>query len=169
MQSSDGYGYQQVAKNGRDRYATKARDACAFRALPPRHARRGCTRKIFMKIKQALLLPIVSMVFSMTVSGTVNAQYTGPGANVAPTTVMAILKEPVEDQDVVLTGVLLKKLSKEKYMFSDGSGQIRVEIDSKYMLDLTIDEKTRVEIRGEVEKDFLESPEIDVKMIRVVK
>ena len=44
-----------------------------------------------------------------------------------------------------------------------------MEIDSKYMLDLTIDEKTRVEIRGEVEKDFLESPEIDVKMIRVVK
>ena len=122
-----------------------------------------------MKIKQALLLPIVSMVFGMTVSGTVNAQYTGPGESVAPTTVMAILKEPVEDQDVVLTGVLLKKLSKEKYIFSDGSGQIRVEIDSKYMLDLTIDEKTRVEIRGEVEKDFLESPEIDVKMIRVVK
>jgi len=126
-------------------------------------------REFNMKIKQSLLLVIVVTAVGMTVFRTTSAQYTGPSATVAPTTVMAILKAPVEDQDVVLTGVLLKKLSKDKYIFSDGSGQIRVEIDSKYMLNLTLDENTRVEIRGEVEKDFLESPEIDVKMIRVLK
>lgn len=109
------------------------------------------------------------MTLGPTISETAHAQYTGPSSTVALTTVTAILKAPVEDQDVVLTGVLLKKLSKDKYIFSDGSEQIRVEIDSKYMLNLTLDEKTRVEIRGEVEKDFLESPEIDVKMIRVLK
>lgn len=122
-----------------------------------------------MKIKQSLLLAIFVTAIGMSVFGTTSAQYTGPGATVAPTTVMAILKAPIEDQEVVLTGVLLKKLSKEKYIFTDGSGQIRVEIDSKYMLGLILDEKTRVEIRGEVEKDFLESPEIDVKMIKVLK
>jgi uncharacterized protein (TIGR00156 family) len=122
-----------------------------------------------MKIKRSFLFAIVAMTLGPTISETAHAQYTGPSATVALTTVTAILKAPVEDQDVVLTGVLLKKLSKDKYIFSDGSDQIRVEIDSKYMLNLTLDEKTRVEIRGEVEKDFLESPEIDVKMIRVLK
>lgn len=130
-----------------------------------------------MKIKRSFLSAIVAMTLGPTISETAHAQYTGPSATVALTTVTAILKAPVtailkapvEDQDVVLTGVLLKKLSKDKYIFSDGSDQIRVEIDSKYMLNLTLDENTRVEIRGEVEKDFLESPEIDVKMIRVLK
>jgi uncharacterized protein (TIGR00156 family) len=122
-----------------------------------------------MKIKRSFLSAIVAMTLGPTISETAHAQYTGPSATVALTTVKPILKAPVEDQDVVLTGVLLKKLSKDKYIFSDGSDQIRVEIDSKYMLNLTLDENTRVEIRGEVEKDFLESPEIDVKMIRVLK
>lgn len=122
-----------------------------------------------MKIKQSVFLTVVSAIAGLAIYAPSYAQYTGPGANHVPTTVAAILKAPVEDQDVVLTGVLVKKVSKEKYIFSDGSGQMRVEIDNKYMADLVIDEKTRVEIRGEVEKDFLESPEIDVKIIKVVK
>lgn len=40
-----------------------------------------------------------------------------------------------------------------------------VEIDSEDFRGLTVDAKTRVRILGEVEKDFLESPEIDVDEI----
>ncbi|MGV8899399.1 MAG: YgiW/YdeI family stress tolerance OB fold protein [Burkholderiaceae bacterium] len=81
--------------------------------------------------------------------------------------VASILKSPVDDQDVVLSGFLLKKVGKEKYIFSDGTNEIRLEIEAEDFPAQKIDDKTRVEIRGEVERDFMESPEIDVKTVRI--
>lgn len=98
-----------------------------------------------------------------------HAQYSGPTALVTQNTVGAVLKNPIDDQQVVLRGYLTRQVSKEKYMFSDGTGEIRVDIDDKYMRGLQINDKTKVELHGEVEKDFLESPEIDVDVIRIIK
>lgn len=98
-----------------------------------------------------------------------NAQYTGPTARTAPRNVADILKNPIDDQDVVLRGHILRQLSKEKYMFSDGSGEIRVEIDTKKFPPQPINEKTLVELRGEVEKDFMQAPEIDVDTLFVIE
>lgn len=94
------------------------------------------------------------------------AQYTGPSTHHAPATVAEILKNPVDDQDVVLRGHLLRKVGNEKYIFSDGTGEIRVEIEAEDFPPEQIDDKAQVEIHGEVEKDFLESPEIDVEVLR---
>ena len=77
-----------------------------------------------------------------------------------------MLKSGKDDQQVLLQGVLLKKVGHEKYEFSDGTGTIRVEIDDKIFPRETIDEKTRVELLGEVEKDFMTSPQVDVDTIR---
>ncbi len=49
------------------------------------------------------------------------AQYTGPSTHHAPATVAEILKNPVDDQDVVLRGHLLRKVGNEKYIFSAGT------------------------------------------------
>ena len=57
---------------------------------------------------------------------------------------------------------LLKKVGNEKYLFSDGKQEIRVEIDDEDFPAIKIGDKMRVEIRGKVESDFFESPEIDV-------
>ncbi|MEG1327528.1 MAG: NirD/YgiW/YdeI family stress tolerance protein [Janthinobacterium sp.] len=43
-----------------------------------------------------------------------------------------------------------------------------MDIDDKVFMNRKIDASTRVEIRGEVEKDFMESPEIDVDVLTVV-
>lgn len=96
------------------------------------------------------------------------AQYTGPSATPAYRNVGEVLKNPVDDTKVAFTGHLLRKVSNDKYMFSDGTGEIRVDIDDKYFPPTPISEKTKVQIRGEVEKDFLESPEIDVESLAVV-
>lgn len=97
------------------------------------------------------------------------AQYVGPSGNPAYKSVGDVLKNPVDDMEVVLEGVLSKKIGKKKYMFTDGSAEIRVEIDSKHLPAGTlISEKTRVRLYGEIEKDFMESPEIDVKQVTVV-
>ncbi|CAM3362423.1 YgiW/YdeI family stress tolerance OB fold protein [Paracidovorax anthurii] len=90
------------------------------------------------------------------------AQYTGPSATPAYRTVAEVLKNPVDDAPVALSGHLVRQLSKDKYLFSDGTGEIRVDVDARHFPSTAVNEKTRVHLRGEVEKEFLESPEIDV-------
>ena len=97
------------------------------------------------------------------------AQYVGPSSTKSPATVAEVLKAPVDDQEVVLRGHILEKLSKDKYRFADNSGEIRVEIDLEDFRGQTISDSTVVEIRGEVETSFVKSPEIDVKHLTVVK
>lgn len=96
------------------------------------------------------------------------AQYVGPSTTTNYKNVAEILKDPVDDTVVVLSGHLLRKVGKEKYIFSDGSGEIRVEVDAKYLPATPISDKTKVQITGEVEKEFMSSPEIDVKGLVIV-
>lgn len=96
------------------------------------------------------------------------AQYVGPSTTPGYATVADILKNPVDEHAVVLEGHLVKKVGKKKYLFSDGSAEIRVEIDAKLFPAAPINEKTKVRIRGEVEKDFMQSPEIDVDLLTVL-
>lgn len=113
---------------------------------------------------KTLALPLaVLAIFSSSAT----AQYVGP-SNVKLTTVAEVLKSGTDDQHVALRGNLLKKVGSEKYEFSDGTGTIRVEIDKKIFPQGPIDDKAKVEIQGEVEKDFMSSPEIDVDSIRRV-
>lgn len=98
-----------------------------------------------------------------------HAQYVGPGSVGVATDLAAILAKPQDDQPVVLKGYLVEQVSSDKYRFSDGKNQIRVEIDRKLLPARALDARTRVEIRGEVEKDFLQSPEIDVKALAVIE
>lgn len=71
---------------------------------------------------------------------------------------------------MVLRGKLLRQTGDEKFVFSDGSGEIRVEIDDDLFRKLgsKVSEHTVVEIRGEVDKDPLRKPEIDVERIVTV-
>lgn len=96
------------------------------------------------------------------------AQYTGPGAQ-APVQSVAAVAAAKDDAVVDMTGFIVRQLTAGKYLFSDGKEQIRVEIDSEVFPRQPINEKTRVRIRGELEKDFLESPEVDVKLVEVLK
>jgi uncharacterized protein (TIGR00156 family) len=112
---------------------------------------------------------IIAAVLAIGIPAAALAQYVGPSSQKVTTTVADILKNPVDDQEVMLRGVILKKISKEKYLFSDGKNEIRVEIDDRDFPAQAIDETTRIEIRGEVEKEFMESPEIDVKMINILR
>lgn len=121
-----------------------------------------------IKSKSAALL-ISATAILMYTPGAAQAQYTGPSAQVTANSVADILKNPVDDQPVMLRGFLVRQVGNEKYMFSDGTGEIRVDIDAKRFAGQQIDAKTKVEIRGEVEKDFLQSPEVDVDTILMIR
>lgn len=98
-----------------------------------------------------------------------HAQYVGPSNTPVYKTIAEVLKHGTDDTSVQLEGYLVKKVGREKYLFSDGSSEIRVEIDDKQFPTTAVNEKTRVQIRGEFEKDFLQSPEIDVDQLTVVR
>lgn len=93
-----------------------------------------------------------------------HAQYTGPAAQKPLNTVSAVLESGVDDQKVQLKGRVIRQVGNEKYIFADSTGEIRVDIDDKLFVK-PIDDKASVTIFGEVEKDFMQSPEIDVESL----
>lgn len=100
--------------------------------------------------------------------GAAHAQYMGPGATPVAKSVAEVLKNPVNDEHVTLTGQLVRKISDDDYMFSDGTGEIKVDIDQKYFPAQPVDDKTRVQLRGEVEVKRNGTTEIDVKGMSVL-
>lgn len=93
------------------------------------------------------------------------------GATVTVATVQDVLLNAKDDQAVVLRGHIVKKISREKYEFTDGTGTIRAEIDKKYFpAGQPIDAQATVEISGEFDKSLMGKPEIDVKSpVRIVQ
>lgn len=108
-----------------------------------------------------------SLIVLLAAQAPALAQYTGPGSQPAQSSIKQILDNPVDDMNVVLRGTIVRQVSSDKYIFSDGTGEIRVEIDRRLFPASPVTDKVTVEISGEVEKDFLESPEIDVDTLHV--
>lgn len=91
-----------------------------------------------------------------------HAQYIGPNAVPKYTSVKDVLAQPVQGARVSLTGFITKRLGDDRYLFSDGGKEIRVEIDAKYFPATPVSEKTKVSLVGEVEKSALSAVEIEV-------
>ncbi len=113
-------------------------------------------------------------------SSSVMAQYTGssaprggfqgPGAASGQTvTVSNVLRTPIDDQRVTLRGNIIRRIGGDKYVFSDGTGEIRVDIDDSEWPAEPVNEKTTVEIIGKIDVEFMSPTEIDVKILRVIK
>lgn len=111
------------------------------------------------------------MLFVMTMFAVQGAQagFVGPDATGnSGASVKQILDNPVDDMWVTLRGHILKRLGDEKYTFSDGTGQIVVEIDHEdFPPGTPITPTTPVVINGEVDKNFGRAPEIDVDRVTI--
>jgi len=79
------------------------------------------------------------------------------------TTVAQIQAQPVDDQRVVLQGQITQKIGDDKYLFTDGSGMIVLEIDDVPASAVPLNQP--VKVFGEVEIDDGKL-EIDVKGIQ---
>jgi len=88
--------------------------------------------------------------------------FTGPGAQAVSVQEAKNLRD---DAPVILRGTILRFLGDERYLFSDNTGTIVVEIDDKLWIGFSVSENELVEIRGEVDRELLRV-EIDVKSIR---
>ncbi|MCQ9616691.1 NirD/YgiW/YdeI family stress tolerance protein [Paenalcaligenes niemegkensis] len=117
-----------------------------------------------LKLRYVLASVVVTSIFSLPV----HAQYSGPSA-IGGSSVAAILENPVDDQDVRLEGNLLRRTGHDKYVFSDGTGEIIAEIKDKHFAGQKVDEKMKVELIGEVDTSRIHPPEIEVESLRVIK
>lgn len=109
-------------------------------------------------MKNVLAVSALILGFSAAAA---QAGFTGPSA--AGITV-AEAKKLNDDAPVIMTGKIAKSLGGEKYLFTDATGSVTVEIDDDEWKGVDVSEKDEVEIRGEVEKDFT-GFEIDVDSI----
>lgn len=100
-------------------------------------------------------------------TGETTYQSTAKAAASAPKNIAEILKAPVDDQMVTLTGKITKKIGDEKYMFTDGSGEIQLDIDDDDIATVKVDNNTKITIVGEVEIEDAQLVEIDVESIKL--
>jgi len=128
-----------------------------------------------MMKKTAALLAIAALV-----SGPVFAAQTGgfndPAAPAAKTqqggfsgqeavvTVKQAQDMP-DDAWVTMRGSIEKRISDDDYIFRDETGTMKVDIDHKRWEGQNITPKDKVELQGELDKDF-NSVELDVKKVR---
>ncbi|MAS87274.1 MAG: hypothetical protein CMH30_04770 [Micavibrio sp.] len=121
-------------------------------------------------MSKKFILPALVAVFStLVLVSAANAQYTGPQGEAVITTVGAILEKPQDDQAVTLRGYLVQKLDQDdKYIFSDTTGKISVEIDEDDFKGQAVNEKTHVQLSGEVDKDLIGDPEVDVEHVTII-
>jgi uncharacterized protein (TIGR00156 family) len=116
--------------------------------------------KSMMKRKIFLGLAIMSTLIACTLGA--QEGYIGPG--LTPVTVNAA-KKLRDDSPVTLHGKIDRFLGDEKYLFSDNSGSVIIEVDRILWRGLIISETDMVEITGEIDKDF-DGVEIDVSSIK---
>lgn len=119
---------------------------------------------IHVKARHLLASTVAVAVFALPVQ----AQYSGPSA-ISQTTVAEILKNPVDDQDVQIQGHLLRQTAHDKYIFSDGTGEIVAEIKGRHFAGQSVDDETKVELIGEVDTSRKHPPKIEVDSVRVVE
>ncbi len=118
-------------------------------------------------MKKYTLLSVV-LLSALGLSANTHAQqntggFSGP-SDVSVISVAEALKLS-DDTPVVLNGKIKKNLGKEKYLFSDGSADIVVEIDNEDWRGLNITPQDTIEIQGEIDKDFMKAPEVEVDVV----
>ena len=114
--------------------------------------------------RQMFFVAMIGIMLTIGIGTAVAQGYTGPGL-VAVT--VAEAKNFRDDTPVVLQGKIERFLGDEKYLFTDSTGTITVEIDNRLWAGLSINQNDTVEISGEVDKDF-RGVEIEVNSIKKI-
>lgn len=70
------------------------------------------------------------------------------------------------EKDVIMEGYIIRQIRKDEFIFSDGEGEIKIELDDDIEQAATVNEKTRVRIYGEYEGGS--TPEVEVEGIQVL-
>ncbi len=115
----------------------------------------------------SLALGLSSAAFAQGFQGPAQAMGGFQGPGLSNSTVAEALNLG-DDTAVVLEGRIEKSLGNEKYVFSDNTGSVTVEIDNEDWRGQNVTPNDTVVIHGEVDKDFFKT-EIDVDSVTLKK
>lgn len=109
-------------------------------------------RKIILTIASAvILLPTIAMAdggCQRDLSRNGGVRFNGP---VEVTPVAELKGITFGETSTMVEGNILRQLEHDKFLFSDGTGEMVVELDDDIRLDQSIDDKTRLRLSGEFE------------------
>lgn len=116
------------------------------------------------------------LVFTVLISGAAFAGFNGQydnnqGFKSSVNPVVSPIKDVLKMRDnqvATVKGNIVKRMSDDKYLFKDNSGEMTVEIDNKYWGDLQVDESNVLELTGKVDKDF-NSISLEVFTVKKIK
>ena len=121
---------------------------------------------------------LFALVLAATLAApTIAAGFQGPnsaqgGGFQGPTTGIEAdtVAKAQNDARVVLTGNITQRVagSDDKYIFKDTTGEMIVEIDFELFAGRTVTPQNKVRLSGKVDKDFMESPKVDVKVLEIL-
>lgn len=133
-------------------------------------------------MKKLVLLAFISSLASAPLFAQGNG-FIGPGTSATTSTTQTTnggFKGPMDgfvsvadalkksdDSRVILQGYIIKQLDDKHYEFKDDSGVITVEIKPTRWQNQTITPKDKIEIIGEIDKDWT-STEVEVKSLRKI-
>ncbi len=125
-------------------------------------------------MKKLLLTSALSIVLFVSGAATAQFQTNTPqpslqqggfnGPTSAITTVAEALKSK-DDTNVILVGKIEKETGHNKYLFKDGTGSIILDIDKEDWRGTIVTPNDTVQIQGEIDKDLIGEPEVDVDTI----
>ncbi|CED56952.1 putative exported protein [Aliivibrio wodanis] len=125
-------------------------------------------KKTIIAITAALILsPTIALADNGDHNNHKQAQfnYTGPVSTIS---VAELLKDTgmFTEQNAIVDGQIIRHIRKDKYLFSDGTTEIQIELDDDISLPTAINETTKVRIFGEYEGGKI--PEIEVERLQTL-
>lgn len=124
----------------------------------------------------AIAAPFGVAATGAVVSTVAVAQWSGPSDTkqapqppYAKSTIAAIKAAPKDDQKVTLVGTIVRKTGDETYLFSDGTGEIVVDIDDDAFPKQPVTERTQIQIEGEVDTHLMRDADIDAERVTILK
>ncbi|WP_165078974.1 MULTISPECIES: NirD/YgiW/YdeI family stress tolerance protein [unclassified Desulfovibrio] len=113
----------------------------------------------------AFALPAQSATMDKAAGG-----FSGPVSGAQADTVAKALTLG-DDAPVVLTGNIVSQVAgkKDKFIFKDATGEVRMEIDRKVFAGQSVTPENTVRIVGKVDKDLGKDVKIEAKSLEIVK
>ncbi|MCL2175596.1 MAG: NirD/YgiW/YdeI family stress tolerance protein [Treponema sp.] len=115
-----------------------------------------------MKKKTVFFLLVLFLLFVVFAVNAQQGGYRGPGIDVITIEEAKTLRD---ETPVMLKGKIERFLGNKKYLFTDNTGSIVIEIENRLWQTLSIDENDLVEITGEIDRNFRRI-EVEVEGIR---
>ena len=125
-------------------------------------------RKILYVLVMVLFVSSAAFAdFKESYGGPSNQGFQGGSINYSVSTIKDVLNM-YDDQIAVIQGNITKRLSDDKYLFRDKTGEMVVEIDYKYWAGIQVDENNILELTGKVDRDY-NAVSLDVFMVKKIK